>query len=475
MPTVNNRKINIYIGISRIIRKKIDIFNITLIYYFTKNLLTIPILKFYKMEHKHQQNMSQNPTPSGIHNPGNFCYIISAMQTLKTLRPLLNFFEKQTMMDAIYGDILTTAGITTRVTQSELQTALTRLSDEYAHNPDVLKSVAEKYHLTPGDVKWYLDKIYKENTKIYLYIMYREFVNALNTGSKTFTPNSLIRVTASVFNDFGMGHLCNGAQNDAQEFITVLLDYLCDSHSLPSSVQVPQSVLDLSEKELDAIPDLQQRIKCGLLREINLRYSKEFTSLNAELYFYNLNQIRCPSCDFSSLSYCPNNMLCVTIPDFDSTPPHGTGTYTLYGCLDKFFDLEMLDGEYPCSKCGNKQDMGIRRYILTKPKTLIICLKRFNFDPRTMRLQKNTQLVNYPEVLDIRKYNPIADQDPKNTQYQLTGIINHAGAINFGHYYSWNKVNGAWWQHNDALVSPIHSLPADNSNAYILTYEKITL
>ena len=118
--------------------------------------------------------------------------------------------------------------------------------------------------------------------------------------------------------------------------------------------------------------------------------------------------------------------------------------------------------------------MGIRRYFLTKPKTLIICLKRFNFNPQSMSLNKNNQLVVYPEVLDIRKYNPIADQDPENTQYQLTGIINHSGAINFGHYYSWNKVDGKWWQHNDALVSHIACLPAENPNAYILTYEKMT-
>ena len=408
-------------------------------------------------------------TPSGIYNPGNFCYIISAMQTLKTLRPLLNFFEKQSKMDIIYNDILVAAGITTRVSQKELQTAITWLSDEYAIKPDILLEVAQKHNLASDDIKWYLDKIYKENTKIYLYIMIKEFIKALNGAPKTFTPNGLIRVIASVFNDFGMSHLCNGAQNDAQEFITVLLDYLCDSHSLPSSVAVPQSIIDMPEKELDAIQDLAHRIKCGLLREIHMRYAKEFTSLNLELYFYNLNQIRCPSCSFSSLSYCPNNMLCVPLPDSNDS-----GTATLYGCLDKFFDLEMLDGDYPCSKCKNKKDMGIRRYILTKPKTLIICLKRFNFDPRTMALRKDNQLVVYPEVLDIRKYNPIADQDPENTQYRLTGIINHSGAINFGHYYSWNKVNDKWWQHNDALVSPISCLPSENPNAYILTYEKMT-
>lgn len=404
--------------------------------------------------------------PSGINNPGNFCYIISAMQTLKTLRPLLNFFEKQSKMDIIYNDILVAAGITTRVSQKELQSAITRLSDEYAVNPDILSKIAQTHKLTEGDIKWYLDKIYKENTKIYLYVMIKEFIKALNGETKTFTPNGLIRVIASVFNDFGMAHLCNGAQNDAQEFITVLLDYLCDSHSLPSQVAVTQSIIDMPEKELDSIQDLAHRIKCGLLREIHLRYSKEFTSLNSELYFYNLNQIRCPSCSFSSLSYCPNNMLCVPLLD-----NHASGT--LYTCLDKFFDLELLDGDYSCSKCKNKKDMGIRRYILTKPKTLIICLKRFNFDPRTMALRKDNQLVVYPEVLDIRKYNPIADQDPENTQYRLTGIINHSGAINFGHYYSWNLIGDKWWQHNDAIVNPLLWLPAENRNAYILTYEKM--
>jgi ubiquitin C-terminal hydrolase len=407
--------------------------------------------------------------PSGIYNPGNFCYIISAIQTLKTLRPLLNFFEKQAKMDIIYDDIIVAAGITTRVSQQDLQMAITRLSDEFAVNPNILQRVALNHKLTSDDIKWYLEKIYKENTKIYLYIMIKEFIKALNGETKTFTPNGLIRVIASVFNDFGMAHLCNGAQNDAQEFITVLLDYLCDSHSLPSSVAVPKAVLDMPEKELDSIQDLTTRIKYGLLREINLRYSKEFTSLNSELYFYNLNQIRCPGCGFSSLSYCPNNMLCIPLPDRKDGV-----VATLYGCLDMFFDLEMLDGDYPCSSCQNKKDMGIRRYILTKPKTLIICLKRFNFDPLTMAFRKDNQLVVYPEVLDIRKYNPIADQDPENTQYRLTGIINHSGAINFGHYYSWNLIGNKWWEHNDALVSPIPCLSAENPSAYILTYEKMT-
>lgn len=439
--------------------------------------------------------------PSGIHNPGNFCYIISAMQTLKTLKPLLNFYIRHSKMDMIYNDIITCADITTLVTQQELQAGITRLSDEYAINPDVLKSVVDKYGLSDTDIKWYLDKIYKENTKIYLYVMIREFINALNAGPKqpastkpleqspahnnihglpgqtsaqtssvarTFTPRNLIRVISTVFKDFGMEHLCNGAQNDAQEFITVLLDYLCDSHSLPSAVQIPKHVLELTEKDMDSIEDLATRIKCGLLREIHMRYSKEFTSLNAELYFYNLNQIKCPQCEFSSLSYCPNNMLCIPLPEYM------TSTYTLYNCLDKFFDLEMLDGDYPCSKCGNKQNMGIRRYILTKPKTLIICLKRFHFNPRSMGLCKNNRLVLYPDLLDIRKYNPIADQDPENTQYQLTGIINHSGDINFGHYYSWNKVDNKWWQHNDAIVTPITCLPHENPGAYILTYEKTT-
>jgi ubiquitin C-terminal hydrolase len=413
--------------------------------------------------------------PSGIHNPGNFCYIISAIQTLKNLQPLLNFFDKQTKMDMIYNDILTAAGITTRVSKQELQSAITRLSDEYTSNQSVLQQIIVKYQLSDEDVRWYLDKIYKENTKIYLYIIYREFIRAINGNAKTFTPNSLIRITASVFNDFGMGHLCNGAQNDAQEFITVLLDYLCDSHSLHASIHVPQSILDMTEKDLDAIPDLQHRIKYGLLREIHLRYSKEFTCLNSELYFYNLNQIRCPKCEFSSLSYCPNNMLCVPLPESNTYNSQNLqATATLYGCLDKFFDLEMLDGDYPCSKCGNKQNMGIKRYILTKPKSLIICMKRFNFDTRTMSLRKDNQLVSYPEVLDIRKYNPIADQDPENTQYRLTGVINHSGAINFGHYYSWNKIGDTWWLHNDATVMQIQGPLNDNPNAYILTYEKIT-
>lgn len=412
-------------------------------------------------------------TPSGIHNPGNFCYIISAMQTLKTVQPLLKFFDKQEKTDAIFNDILAAANINTRVLKEEFLTKISRLADNYKLNPEILGHIIEKYGISELELNWHINKLIKEHTKLYLYIMVREFLRGLSTNDKTFTPNVLINVLATVFRDFGSEHLCNGGQNDVQEFLTVLLDYLSDSHSMPAQMNIPPAVLNLTEQELDSIPDLSKRIKCGLLRELNLRYSKEMTSLNSDMYFYNLNQIKCPGCNFSSLSYCPNNMLCVPVPDTNQS----NGGRTLYDCLDNFFALDMLDGDYPCSKCGNKSEMGIQRYILTKPQILIICLKRFRFDSRSQRMGKNNTPVSYPEVLDIRKFNPIEEQAAENTQYRLIGIINHAGALNFGHYYSINKIGDKWWQHNDNVVTEYNmgAAGASNPHAYMLFYEKMVV
>ena len=422
--------------------------------------------------------------PSGIHNPGNFCYIISSLQCLKHLNPLKEYFNDCGPLDEKYTDIMSAIGLHNPVGKAEMQNIVKReIALLKSGNEEKFANVKEKYKMSRDELEWFLGKIFTENTKIYLYIVTRELLRTINIRGLTVNPMGFLRICRQVFNDFGMGHLCDGNQNDAQEFLTVLIDYLHDSHSIPTKTNIPKAILDLSESELDANPDIKERIKCGLYKEITTRYGNGVSTIYKQMYFYNLNQILCSKCRFSALNYCPNNILCVptdTLTDqskrmVDMGLNPNVGGTTIYDCLDAFFCEEKLDGDYACNKCKNKSDMIMKRHMITMPKTLIISLKRFVFNPQSGGLYKNNIQIDYPLLLDVSKYSPIEHTKSETTQYRLIGVVNHSGALNFGHYYSYNSIGGVWWCHNDGRVFQIKEsdVICNNQNAYILFYEQL--
>ena len=60
----------------------------------------------------------------------------------------------------------------------------------------------------------------------------------------------------------------------------------------------------------------------------------------------------------------------------------------------------------------------------------------------------------------------------QNTKYQLFGISNHSGTLDFGHYYSYTKVNDNWYEFNDSYVSK-KNISYNSTNVYALFYEQI--
>jgi ubiquitin C-terminal hydrolase len=265
-----------------------------------------------------------------------------------------------------------------------------------------------------------------------------------------------------------MAHIVGGGQNDAVEFLMCILDYLHDSHSQPIDINIPEEVLKLSDAELDML-SLGKRIRYGLLRDINTRYAKEHTTFNKELYFYILNMVCCAKCEHISLNYNPYNILCLSLNNTSNGQ-------TIYDCMDKMFSQEVLDCEYKCEKCKNPTGNTIEKKILTRPKTLIICLKRFEYHNPLFGPMKINSSVTYPLMLDISKYYPLEESEPANNLYKLTCVVNHIGRVNYGHYYSYcyDAERECWFNFNDDLVSIIPpDIVLNNSNAYILFYQKV--
>ena len=57
--------------------------------------------------------------------------------------------------------------------------------------------------------------------------------------------------------------------------------------------------------------------------------------------------------------------------------------------------------------------------------------------------------------------------------YDLYGVINHTGSLQFGHYYAYayNKDYDEWFEYNDSSVSSVTESQVVTSCAYVLFYK----
>lgn len=141
----------------------------------------------------------------------------------------------------------------------------------------------------------------------------------------------------------------------------------------------------------------------------------------------------------------------------------------LLDCLQKSNKAEILEGKdaYACSKCKSLQKATKKHEIHSVPPILIICLQRFKNGV------KNTEKIDFPlEGLDMSNY-------VKNGAiYDLYGVVNHSGTLNFGHYTAqcFNQAHQKWFNFNDSFVSEVS--PSDlrddivTPRAYVLFYQR---
>mmetsp|Transcript_12467 Transcript_12467/g.20271 ORF Transcript_12467/g.20271 Transcript_12467/m.20271 type:complete len:3278 (-) Transcript_12467:248-10081(-) len=167
---------------------------------------------------------------------------------------------------------------------------------------------------------------------------------------------------------------------------------------------------------------------------------------------------------------------------------------TIEESLDLYVQGEMLEGDnrYQCAQCSEKRDAVKRACIKTLPNTLILHLKRFEFDLDSMKKIKVTENCEFPMMLNMEAYTKEGitrrevgvemaaakskgdEEGVRNAQsrmpplreqwyyeYRLVGILVHTGTADSGHYYSFIQErespgvpleNCRWYQFNDTLV-----------------------
>jgi ubiquitin C-terminal hydrolase len=174
---------------------------------------------------------------------------------------------------------------------------------------------------------------------------------------------------------------------------------------------------------------------------------------------------------------------------------------SVLGALQDFVAGELLEGDnqYFCSQCNKKVDTVKRTVLADLPDSIIVGLKRFDFNYDTMQRIKLNVEVPFSYDLDMSPFcrenlgetpedsEPATKREPGYYEYSLAGIVVHSGMADSGHYFSIIRdpeQAGLWHKFNDDLVTPIQNFDPKqffgghssgksvHTNAYILVYNR---
>lgn len=153
---------------------------------------------------------------------------------------------------------------------------------------------------------------------------------------------------------------------------------------------------------------------------------------------------------------------------------------TLMACLEQFGHIEFLN-DLDCTNCKTKKFSSKQLTLKHLPMVLCIILKRFGPSENNFS-NKITTVVEFPETLDMAKFtekktvtnNAFINEclSVYETIYKLYAVVCHEGLINGGHYLSYIKDKGIWYQCNDSLIKIVEFSDVLKSPAYLLFYHK---
>lgn len=155
------------------------------------------------------------------------------------------------------------------------------------------------------------------------------------------------------------------------------------------------------------------------------------------------------------------------LEDFLALPLEVRGKRNLETSLAEWARGDLLagDNQYKCEACDTKRDTVKRSTIAAGPAVLVVQCKRFEFDYESLRRFKINDRYDFPLRFSLSPYtaqaldsgaSPAPDSavEPDPLQYELVGVVVHAGTADSGHYYSFVRHKEAsWLEFNDTSVS----------------------
>ena len=218
-------------------------------------------------------------------------------------------------------------------------------------------------------------------------------------------------------------------QNDAQEFITLFIDFLHGSIKRKVRIEItgePKNNYD--QTKIESINAWKTFFESNYSYIIKTFYSKllSFTS--------------CPNCNYVSKKHEPISTITLSLED---------NFKTLYDCLNEFTKEFVLDEEnrWDCEKCKQNVRPQKKTAFWDLSDVLIFSIKQYT------KNRKINQKISFPDNLYMGDYCMNINKD--KLHYRLSGICIHSGGLNGGHYYAMckNYKTNDWNIHNDTNVS----------------------
>lgn len=245
------------------------------------------------------------------------------------------------------------------------------------------------------------------------------------------------------------------APHDSHEFLMLMLETLHESISIEVDMQIMKRN-PVSEKDKRVILALETWKQS---------FTKEYSPL-VDLFYGLLHvQLHCESCGNITHRWETFNTLKFSIPKQADTSPD------ILDLLRMEFEGETIDG-YHCEKCSPTRTTARRKASIWRlPQTLILCVKRFNYDGRKIHTRISAPVTEPLSLLTL-----FSDESPEKggiTDYTLRSIVDHHGGAGGGHYTAQckDKLDSQWYVYDDESIHAIQS-PQIGESTYILFYER---
>ena len=235
-------------------------------------------------------------------------------------------------------------------------------------------------------------------------------------------------------------------QNDAQEFITFLIDFLHSSIKRKVRIEIsgkPKTGYD------------QTKVEC--IKTWRTFFENNYSYIVKAFYSKLLSYTSCPKCKYLTKNHEPISTITLSLKEeFKS----------LYDCLNDFTKEDKLDQEnsWKCDNCNEKVCPHKNTTFWDLADVLIFSIKQFT------KIKKINQKISFPENLSMEEY--CMNINKNMLHYRLSGICIHRGGLNGGHYYAMckNYKTNEWKLHNDTSVSSVTIRDVLKETPYCLFY-----
>ncbi|CAD2215485.1 ubiquitin thiolesterase [Angomonas deanei] len=322
-------------------------------------------------------------------------------------------------------------------------------------NTCYMNSIIQILNATPiGDYlsdNRYLDQIQRENGNYFKVVNAFSFiVRELRQSNCSYpvSTSSLKSAISSVYEPFN-----NNSQQDANEFLQVILDSLHSALNAKYNVKTRMAEIDNSTKDDSALA-------AEYLNQYKLKNSSPIGDMCS---FQEKSSVTCPECGRCSRSF--NTAQSIEVP-----LKRNSGKLYLEDCLRAYCREEILDNNslYLCPGCKKKVNAVKQLQLFSSPEVLFITLKRFSTYGDFSSASKVNDEILFNEKLDL---SPFMVLGSSKAQYNLVGIVNHQGNLHGGHYTADAKgTDGAWAHFSDEVVSTQNS--PDFQLGYVLCYTR---